>query len=157
MTDGLSRTCARSSSGAYDCLDRIVLNAYCRFAQNPGGFCVWWRQITGDQTKLDNAHLSRMSGRFHRRLRSWAMANRVPVRRCRPGEHKHEIAGQYLAKADVQGGLFLILVGRAQAPVFKVLNSGTSRENSRTRMSITSPSISWTASGDTSQCRSDGQ
>src|SRR3954469_6225582 len=37
---------------------------------------------------------------------------------------KHEIADQYLAKTAVQEGLFLILVGRAQAPVFEVLNSG---------------------------------
>ena len=52
------------------------------------------------------------------------LANRIPVRRCHPGEHKYEVADQYLAKTDVEEGLFLILVGRAQAPVFEVLNSG---------------------------------
>jgi hypothetical protein len=104
MADGLSRAYARSLSGAYDCLDRIVLNASFRFSQNPGGFRVWWRQLNGLQSKLDNAHLLRMSGRFHRRLRSWAFANRIPVRRCQPGEHKHEIAGQYLAKTNIEEG-----------------------------------------------------
>src|SRR5947209_19724712 len=116
MTDGLSRMYAGRLSGAYDCLDRIVLNGYFRFAQNPGGFRVWWRQLHGEQGNLDNAHLKGMSGRFHRRLRSWASANRVPVRRCRSGEHKRQVVDEYLAKTDVQEGLFLILVGRAQAP-----------------------------------------
>jgi hypothetical protein len=52
------------------CLDRIVLNAYFRFAQNPARFRVWWSQLTNDEKKLDNAHLVRMAGRFHRRLRT---------------------------------------------------------------------------------------
>jgi hypothetical protein len=124
MMDGLSRTYAGLISGAYDCLDRIVLNAYFRFAQNPGGFRVWWRQLQGEQSKPDNASMLRMAGRFQRQLRCWAHANGVPVRRCRRGEHKHEIADHYLAKTAVQEGLFLILIGRAQAPVFEVLNSG---------------------------------
>src|ERR1700742_846586 len=115
MMDGLSRTYAGLLSGAYDCLDRIVLNAYFRFAQNPGRFRVWWRQLQGKQGKPDNASLLRMAGRFQRQVRSWDYANRVPVRRCRRGEHKHEIADHYLAQTAVQEGLFLILIGRAQA------------------------------------------
>ena len=124
MTDGLSRTYAGLTNGGYDCLDRIVLNAYFRFAQNPAGFRVWWRQLHGDDDDLDNAHLMRMAGRFNRRLHAWALANRVPVRRCRPGEHRHEIADEYRLTTSIQEGLFLILEGRAQAPVFNVLNSG---------------------------------
>jgi hypothetical protein len=113
MMDGLSRTYASLTTGGYDCLDRIVLNAYFRFAQNPAGFRVWWRQLHGDDDNLDNAHLMRMAGRFNRRLHAWALTNRVPVRRCRPGEHKHEIADEYRLTTSIQEGLFLILEGRA--------------------------------------------
>lgn len=41
MTDGLSRTYADLLEGQYDGLDRIVLNAYFRFACRPPGFRVW--------------------------------------------------------------------------------------------------------------------
>jgi hypothetical protein len=37
MPDGLSRMYASLVDGAYDCVDRIVLNAYFRFAQSPAG------------------------------------------------------------------------------------------------------------------------
>jgi hypothetical protein len=110
--------------GAYDCVDRIVLNAYFRFAQSPAGFRVWWRQLYGTDDNLDNAHLMRMAGRFRRRLRAWALANNISVRSCRHGEQKHEIAEQYREQTSIQEGLFLILEGRAQAPVWDVLNSG---------------------------------
>ena len=43
--------------GTYDCVDRIVLNAYFRFAQSPAGFRLWWRQLYGTDDDLDNAHL----------------------------------------------------------------------------------------------------
>src|ERR1700694_5745160 len=38
----------------------------------------------------------------------------------RPGGRKHELAEEYLAKTKITQGLFLILVGRAQAPVWDV-------------------------------------
>jgi hypothetical protein len=96
-----------------------------------------------------------MSGRFHRQLRSWAYANRIPVRRCRKGEHKHEIADQYLKTTNVQEGLFLILVGRAQAPVFEVLHNGhVRRKKPYPYVNHFSFHILETASGDTSRSRS---
>jgi hypothetical protein len=124
MPDGLSRMYASLVDGTYDCVDRIVLNAYFRFAQSPAGFRLWWRQLYGTDDDLDNAHLMRMAGRFRRRLRAWALANNISVRRCRHGEQKHEIAEQYREQTSIQEGLFLILEGRAQAPVWDVLNSG---------------------------------
>ena len=36
------------------------------------------------------------------------------------GARKHDIAEEYLAKTRVTQGLFLVLVGRAQAPVWDV-------------------------------------
>lgn len=87
--DGLSRTYATLLSGTYDCLDRIVVNAYFRMGHD-AGFRVWWRKLTGSEDTLDNAHLMRMAGRFSRRLRAWAAEGGIPVRDCRVGEPKHE-------------------------------------------------------------------
>ncbi len=66
--DGLSRKYASLLTGNYDCVDRIVLNGYFSMAHDPGGFRIWWRQLTGSEDTLDNAHLMRMAGRFSRRL-----------------------------------------------------------------------------------------
>ena len=58
--------------GTYDCVDRIVVNAYFEFAQSAGGFRTWWRQLMGSDETLDRAHLERMAGRFKRRLAGYA-------------------------------------------------------------------------------------
>src|SRR5712671_5090671 len=106
MTDGLSTLYQDLLSGSYDCVDRIVLNAYFRMGHDPGGFRVWWRALTGSDETLENAYLMRMAGRFSRRIRGYAKA--------------HDIAEEYLAKTTVTRGLFLVLVGRAQAPVWDI-------------------------------------
>ena len=31
-------------TGSYDCVDRIVLNAFFPLGHNPGGFRTWWRR-----------------------------------------------------------------------------------------------------------------
>ena len=41
MTDELSKRYGELLTGAYDCVDRIVLNAYFSLGHNPGGFRVW--------------------------------------------------------------------------------------------------------------------
>ena len=97
---------------------RLVLNAYFRMGHDPGGFRVWWRALTGSDDTLDNTHLMRMAGRISRRIRGYAKAHNVPVIDCSAGDRKHDIAEEYLAKTKVTRGLFLILVGRAQAPVW---------------------------------------
>jgi hypothetical protein len=111
-------------TGSYDCVDRIVLNAYYPLGHNPGGFRVWWRRWHGDSdAELDDAHLMRLPGRFARRVRAWAKANGVPVIDCKAGERKHRIAEEYLAENTVGTGVFLILVARARATVQKVRRS----------------------------------
>ena len=120
MMDGLSTRYQNLLSGSYDCVDRIVLNAYFRMGHGPGGFRVWWRALTGSDETLENAHLMRMAGRFSRRIRAYAKAHNIPVIDCLAGDRKHDIAEQYLAKTKVTQGLFLVLVGRAQAPVWDV-------------------------------------
>ena len=120
MSDGLSTLYQDLLSGSYDCVDRIVLNAYFRMGHDPGGFRLWWRQLTGSDATLDNAHMMRLAGRFGRRIRGYAKANDIPVVNCSAGERKHDIAEDYLARTTITQGLFLVLVGRAQAPVWDV-------------------------------------
>jgi hypothetical protein len=120
MPDSLSERYEDLLTGSYDCVDRIVLNAYFRMGHDPGGFRLWWRALSGSDETLDNTHLMRMAGRFSRRVRGYAKAHGIPVVDCGAGERKHELAEEYLAKAKITQGLFLILVGRAQAPVWDV-------------------------------------
>ena len=120
MTDGLSTLYQDLLSGSYDCVDRIVLNAYFRMGHDPGGFRVWWRALTGSDETLENAYLMRMAGRFSRRVRGYAKAHNIPVIDCSMGERKHTIAEEYLTETTVTEGLFLVLVGRAPAPVWDV-------------------------------------
>ena len=121
MTDELSQRYGDLLEGTYDCVDRIVLNAYFRLCYSGGGFREWWRRLTGgSEENLDNAHLMRMAGRFSRRVRGFARAHGIPVIDCRRGERQHEIAEEYLATHAVSRGLFLILVARAVAPVWDV-------------------------------------
>ena len=124
MTDGLSRTYADLLNGQYDGLDRIVLNGYHRLAHNPGGFRYWWHQLHGSLAPLDNTRLWHMAGRFRRRLRVWARANRIPMLKARSRQRKYELVERYRPASPGQHGVFLILEGRAPAPVWDVLPSG---------------------------------
>ena len=134
MTDRLSILYQDLLSGSYDCVDRIVLNAYFRMGHDPGGFRVWWRALTGSDETLENTYLMRMAGRFRRRVRGYAKAHAIPVTDCPAGQRKHDLAEEYLANTRVTQGLFLVLVGRAQAPVWDVNPSTTSSEKSRCPM-----------------------
>jgi hypothetical protein len=108
-------------TGSYDCVDRIVLNAYFPLGHNPGGFRVWWRRLHGgSDDELDNTHLMRFAGRFARRVKAWAAANSVPVIYCKAGERKHLIAEEYLATHEVNTGVFLVLAAKAPARVWEV-------------------------------------
>ena len=111
-------------TGSYDCVDRIVLNAFFALGYHPGGLRVWWRRWHDDSdAELDNTHLMRMAGRFARRVKAWGAANGVPVIFCKAGERKHRIAEAYLATHQVGVGVFLVLVAKAPAPVWKVARS----------------------------------
>ena len=118
--DGLSTGYQDLLTGSYDCVDRIVLNGYFRPGHSAGGFRIWWENLTGSVDTLDNTHLMRLAGRFSRRIRGWAKANAVPVIDCRAGERKHDLAEDYLLTTQVTRGVFLILVRKAQAPVWEV-------------------------------------
>jgi len=101
MSDSLSDRYAALLPGTYDCVDRIVLNAYFRMGHDAGGFRVWWRALTGSDEPLDNTHLMRLAGRFSRRIRGYAKAHGIPVIDCAAGERKHELAEEYQAQTKV--------------------------------------------------------
>jgi hypothetical protein len=123
MLDRLSTRLASLLDGTYDCVDRLVLNAYFQFGQTPAGFRLWWRSLHGSDADLDNAHLMRMAGRLARRLREHAEAHQIPVIDCAAEERKHVVAEQYLPTDPDFVGVFVILVGRAPAPVWDVQQS----------------------------------
>jgi hypothetical protein len=122
-TDGFSARYGDLLTGSYDCVDRIVLNAYNPLCHSAGGFRVWWRRLHGDDAQLDNTRLIRMAGRFARRVRASAAAHGIPVVDCGRGERKHLIAQEYLAEHTVGPGVFLILIARAPATVWEVNRS----------------------------------
>jgi hypothetical protein len=115
-------------TGSYDCVDRIVLNAYFPLGHNPGGFRCWWRRLHGgSDDELDNTHLMRFAGRFARRVKAWANANGVPVIYCKAGERKHLIAEEHLAACPpCRPGVFLVLAAKAPASVWEVSRSESS-------------------------------
>jgi hypothetical protein len=124
MADDFSERYRDLLQGSYDCVDRIVLNAFYSLGHSPGGFREWWRRLNnGSEENLDNEHLMRMAGRFSRRVHGFASAHGIPIIDCRRGERKHRIAEEYLATHSVKRGLFLILVGRAMASVWEVQRS----------------------------------
>jgi len=124
VADDFSERYSDLLTGSYDCVDRIVLNAYYPLGHNPGGFRTWWRRLhDGSDEQLDDTHLMRMAGRFARRVRAWASANGVPVIDCKRGERKHRIAEEYLVSREVATGVFLILVARAPARVREIRRS----------------------------------
>jgi hypothetical protein len=121
VADDFSQRYGDLLAGSYDCVDRVVLNAYFPLGHSPGGFRTWWRQLhDGCDGQLDDTHLMRMSGRFARRVRAWAAASDVPLIYCKAGERKHQIAAEYLRTHPAGPGVFLILVAKAPAPAWKV-------------------------------------
>src|ERR1700694_4065353 len=130
MADDFSLRYGDLLTGSYDCVDRIVLNAFYPLGYQPGGLRVWWRRWHNDSDEeLDNTHLMRLAGRFARRVKAWGAANDVPVIFCKAGERKHRIAEQYLAEHEVGIGVFLVLAAKAPAPVWKVARSSKTRRD----------------------------
>jgi len=72
VADDLSVRYRDLLTGSYDCVDRVVLNAFFAFGCSPGGFRTWWRALNGGSVAhLDDTHLMRMAARFSGRLRAW--------------------------------------------------------------------------------------
>src|SRR3979490_1970856 len=117
MTDGLSTLYQDLLGGSYDCVDRIVLNAYFRMGHDPGGFRVWWRALTGSDETLENAYLPRLAGRFSRRIRGYAKAHNIPVIDCPAGQDRQaKIRGQIGIRTLLQKRAITALEGEGFEP-----------------------------------------
>ena len=110
--------------GQYDCVDRIVLNAYYLLGQTPAGFRTWWRQVHGTDENLTDTMVMRYAGRFARRIRAYAEKQGIPILQCGKGERKHEVAEPYVPTNPDYRGVFCILYGRAPAPVREIRRFG---------------------------------
>jgi hypothetical protein len=78
MADDFTERHAGLLAGSYDCVDRVVLNAFFPIGHNPGGFRCWWRRLHGSDDQLDDTHQMRMAGRFARRVRV-TLSDRSPL------------------------------------------------------------------------------
>jgi hypothetical protein len=123
MADPFSSYYSDYLDATYDCVDRIVLNAYFHMGHSPAGFRSWWRLLKGSDNDLDNTHLMRLAGRVSRRVYAYATKNNIPIRKCKSDDRKHEIAEQYLPTDRNFVGVFLILIARAPATVFDIQRS----------------------------------
>ena len=61
MRDHLSTLYHEFLEDGYDCVDRVVLNAYFSLGPSGGGFRMWWRELYGSDENLDNNHLTQLS------------------------------------------------------------------------------------------------
>src|SRR5438128_6121365 len=125
--DEFSQYYAELLEGTYDCVDRIVLNAFYPLGQTGGGMRTWWRCLRGDDSTLDDAHLRDMAGSFSRRLHAFCVREAIPLIAAAPGERTHELARAYLPNDPHFRGLFLVIKGNAPAPVWEVKRNAEGR------------------------------
>lgn len=113
--------------GRYDCVDRLVINAYFPMGQTGGGMRAWWRQLYGDDSTLDDSHLRDLAGTFSRRVRGYCDKHGTPLIEAKPGERKHELAEQHIPSDPDYRGLFLVITANAPAPVWEVSHTPDGR------------------------------
>src|ERR1700740_235442 len=125
--DDFSQYHAELLNGIYDCVDRIVLNAFFPLGQTGGGIRSWWRSCTGDDSQLDDKHRREMAGPFSRRLHAFCAKQRIPIIEARSRERKHELAEPHVPKDPTFRGLFLVITGNAPAPTWEVKRNSDGR------------------------------
>jgi hypothetical protein len=124
MPDPFSEYYADFLHGTYDCVDRVVLNAYFPLGGSAGGFRTWWRALYGTDANLDNTHLMRLAGRFSRRIYGWAAKNKIPVIKCPGNERPHEVLQEECPELPKRPGVFCVMVKRAPFPIWDVRRFG---------------------------------
>ena len=80
--------------GQYDCIDRIVLNAYYPKLLSGGGLRDWWRLLKGGDSDLSTAALMRMAGGVSQRAEAYCKKNGIPFIHYQTGQRKHEDAAK---------------------------------------------------------------
>jgi len=123
-SDEFSQYYAELLQGTYDCVDRIVLNAFYPLGQTGGGVRSWWRRLYGDDSNLDDEHLREMAGTFSRRLHAFCAKQGIPIIEARARDRKHELAQPHEPNDPKFCGLFFVIKSNAPAPVWEVKRNG---------------------------------
>ena len=109
--------------GVYDCIDRIVLNAYCPMLLIAGGLRNWYRMMKGTDD-ISTGTLMNFAGRFSRRVKNYCNKEGVPLVYFRPGERKSEHAERLKPKDRGAEGIFAVFVSRAPSLLWEVKHFG---------------------------------
>jgi hypothetical protein len=126
-SDEFSQYYAELLQGTYDCVDRIVLNAFYPLGQTGGGVRSWWRRLYGDDSNLDDEHLREMAGTFSRRLHAFCVKQGIPIIEAQARDRKHELAQPHEPNDPKFCGLFCVIKSNAPAPVWEVKRNGEGR------------------------------
>ena len=118
--DKFSEQYADLLSGQYDCLDRIVLNAYYPKLLDGGGVRDWWRRLHGSDSGLTTAALMNIAGAMSKRVQSYCKKNNIPFVHYNTGERKHEDAEKLLPVDAGYEGIFAIFCSRAPSLLWEV-------------------------------------
>jgi len=118
--DDLSSYYLKLVEGSYDCVDRIVVNAFYPLGQTGGGIRYWWRNWKGGEETLSDAGMKAVAGDFARRLKAWCQRKGVSFIECRGDVEKHVLAESLLPSDPKFRGVFAVLVARAPAPIWQV-------------------------------------
>lgn len=106
--------------GSYDCVDRIVLNAYCPMLLCGGGLRNWYRAMEGSDEQMSDATLMRYAGRFSRRVQAFCQQRGIPFIHFQCGERKHEEAEKLKPEDKSFTGIFAVFVSRAPSLLWEV-------------------------------------
>ncbi len=113
--------------GQYDCIDRIVLNAYYPKLLSGGGFRDWWRQLQGSDEGLNTAALMRMAGVVSQRVQAYCKKSNISFVHYQTGERKHEDAAELLPADAAYEGIFAIFCSRATSMLWEVHEFGNGK------------------------------
>jgi len=113
--------------GEYDCIDRIVLNAYYPKLLSGGGLRDWWRQLHGNDTDLSTASLMRMAGVMSKRVQAYCKQKNIPFIYYQTGERKHEDAAKLYPEDASFEGIFAIFCSRATSLLWEVHEFGNGK------------------------------
>ncbi len=106
--------------GHYDCIDRIVLNAYTPMLLIPGGVRNWYRIMRGGDEDMSNASMMKFAGRFSRRVKSFCKTKHIPLEYFQSGERKDQRAKELIPADKAFDGIFAVFVSRAPSLLWDI-------------------------------------
>lgn len=118
--DSLTKHYEPLLDGVYDCIDRIVLNAYCPMLMVPGGVRNWYRIMEGNDKDMSDATMMRYAGRFSRRVQAFCKKKNIPFVHFQTGKRKHEEANKLIPGDKSFVGVFAVFVSRAPSLLWEV-------------------------------------